>query len=48
MQKNLTALWKLIAEQISAQVTKDIYQRWFQAIEMIQADEKEVTLQRAE
>ena len=44
MQKNLKALWEPIAEQISAQVTKDIYQRWFQAVEMVAADEKEITL----
>ena len=44
MQKNLPALWAPISEQISAQVTKDIYQRWFQDVEMVQADEKEITL----
>ncbi len=41
---NLDAIWQAIAEHISAQVSKDTYQRWFKAISMTAADENEITL----
>ena len=44
MQKNLTPIWQAIAEQISAQVSKDTFQRWFQAVELLQADENDLAL----
>jgi chromosomal replication initiator protein len=41
---NLQAIWQSIAEHISAQVSKDTYQRWFKAVTMTIADENEITL----
>ncbi len=41
---NLQTIWQAIAEHISAQVSKDTYQRWFKAISMTAADENEITL----
>jgi chromosomal replication initiator protein len=41
---NFQVIWQAIAEHISAQVTKDTYQRWFKAISMTAADENEITL----
>jgi chromosomal replication initiator protein len=41
---NLDAIWLAIAEQISAQVTKDTFNRWFKGIAMTAADENEITL----
>jgi chromosomal replication initiator protein len=41
---NLANIWHAIAEHISAQVSKDTYQRWFKAISMTGADENNITL----
>jgi chromosomal replication initiator protein len=41
---NLQTIWQAIAEHISAHVSKDTYQRWFQAVTMTVADENEITL----
>jgi chromosomal replication initiator protein len=41
---NFQTIWQAIAEHISAQVSKDTYQRWFNAISMTAADENEITL----
>jgi len=41
---NLQTIWQAIAEHISAQVTKDTFQRWFNAITMTIADENQITL----
>jgi len=41
---NLQTIWQAIAEHISAQVSKDTYQRWFKAVTMTVADENEITL----
>ena len=41
---NLQTIWQSIAEHISAQVSKDTYQRWFKAVTMTIADENEITL----
>jgi chromosomal replication initiator protein len=41
---NLQTIWQSIAEHISAQVSKDTYQRWFKAVTMTVADENEITL----
>ena len=41
---NLQTIWQAIAEHISAQVSKDTYQRWFKAITMTAADENDLTL----
>jgi chromosomal replication initiator protein len=41
---NLQTIWQAIAEHISAQVSKDTYQRWFKAITMTAADENDITL----
>jgi chromosomal replication initiator protein len=41
---NLQTIWQAIAEHIAAQVSKDTFQRWFQAITMTLADENQITL----
>jgi len=41
---NLQLMWQAIAEHIAAHVSKDTYQRWFQAITMTVADENQITL----
>ena len=41
---SLDAIWRAIAEHISAHVSKDTYHRWFQAISMTIADENDITL----
>ncbi|MGA3171922.1 MAG: chromosomal replication initiator protein DnaA [Chthoniobacteraceae bacterium] len=41
---NLETIWQAIAERISAQVTRDTYERWFKAISMTAADENDITL----
>ena len=37
---NLQTIWQAISEHIAAQVSKDTFQRWFQAITMTLADEE--------
>src|SRR5438067_7349143 len=44
MKKNLAPIWKNIAEVISAQVSRDTFHRWFQAIELLEANEDELML----
>ncbi len=44
MEKNLSLIWKSIAEVIAAQAGNDTFQRWFHAIELVQADETELML----
>lgn len=44
MQKNLAPIWAAIAEIIGANVTKDTFRRWFEAIELIEADEEALVL----
>lgn len=44
MKKNLGPIWKNIAEVISAQVSRDTFHRWFQAIELLDANEDELLL----
>ena len=41
---NLQTIWEAIGEHIAAHVSKDTFQRWFQAITMTIADENEITL----
>jgi chromosomal replication initiator protein len=41
---NLQTIWQAISEHIAAQVSKDTFQRWFQAITMTLADEEQITL----
>src|SRR5207244_9256017 len=44
IKTNLIPLWKNIAEAISAQVSRDTFQRWFQGIELLDADENDLLL----
>jgi len=44
MEKNFALIWNRIAEAIAAQVSLDTYQRWFTAVELIDADEEHLTL----
>jgi chromosomal replication initiator protein len=44
MKKNFGPIWKNIAELISAQVSRDTFHRWFQAIELLDANEDELLL----
>ena len=39
-----TAIWEAISEHISAQVTKDTYERWFKAVTLTAADENDIIL----
>jgi len=41
---NFERIWQAISERISAQVSKDTYERWFKALTMAAADENEITL----
>jgi chromosomal replication initiator protein len=41
---NLQTIWQAIAEHIAAQVSKDTYQRWFEAVSMTAADENQIAL----
>lgn len=44
MDEKLSQIWKHISEAIRPQVSGDTFQRWFQAIELVQADEMQLTL----
>src|SRR5438094_10342477 len=44
MKKNLAPIWRSIAEVIAAQVSPDAFQRWFRAIELLDADEEKLLL----
>lgn len=42
---SLSLIWKSIADKIALQVSQDTFQRWFASLELIKADEVEITLQ---
>ena len=44
MENSLALIWKHIADAIRPEVSADTFQRWFKAIQMIQADETQITL----
>ena len=44
MDENLALIWKHIADGIRPEVSPDTFQRWFKAIQMVKADESEITL----
>ena len=44
MEDNFALIWKHIADAIRREVSPDTFQRWFKAIQMIAADEAEITL----
>ena len=44
MKKNLVPIWSSITEVIAAQVSPDTFRRWFQAVELLDADEMELAL----
>mgnify|MGYP001298608158 FL=1 len=44
MQENFALIWKHIADAIRPQVSPDTFQRWFKAIQMVHADETQLTL----
>ncbi len=44
MQDNFALIWDHIAKVIRAEVSADTFQRWFKAIQMIDADETQLTL----
>ena len=44
MEENLALIWKHIADAIRREVSPDTFQRWFKAIQMIEADESQITL----
>lgn len=44
MKKNLAPIWNSISEVVAAQVSADTFRRWFQALELLDADENELTL----
>ncbi len=44
IDKNLALIWKSIADSIGAQISADCFRRWFAAVELIQADEEQLTL----
>jgi len=44
MQENFALIWKHIADAIRPEVSADTFQRWFKAIQMLHADEAEITL----
>jgi len=44
MQDNFALIWKHIADAIRPEVSADTFQRWFKAIQMLRADESEITL----
>ena len=44
MEENFALIWKHIADAIRPEVSVDTFQRWFKAIQLIQADETQLTL----
>ncbi|MEA3188123.1 MAG: chromosomal replication initiator protein [Chthoniobacter sp.] len=44
MDKNLTLIWERISEVIAAGAGKETFERWFQSIELVAADETQLTL----
>jgi len=44
MEDHLALIWKHIADVIRREVSPDTFQRWFKAIQMLKADESEITL----
>lgn len=44
MEDNFALIWKHIADAIRPEVSGDTFQRWFKAIQLVGADEKEITL----
>ncbi len=44
MEENFALIWKHIADAIRPEVSADTFQRWFKAIQMLQADETQLTL----
>ncbi len=44
MQDNFALIWKHIAKVIRGEVSTDTFQRWFKAIQMVGADEVQLTL----
>src|SRR4051812_8620408 len=44
MEDNFALIWKHIADAIRPEVSADTFQRWFKAIQMLQADETQLTL----
>ena len=44
MQDSYRQIWASIADAIRPQVSSDTFQRWFAAIDLVRADEQEMTL----
>lgn len=44
MENKLSTIWKHVADQIRPHINADIFQRWFQAIELVEASEERLTL----
>ena len=44
MQDSYRQIWASIADAIKPQVSSDTFQRWFAAIDLVRADEQEMTL----
>ena len=45
MQETYNGLWREIASGIRPHLSADVFQRWFEAIELVQADERAITFQ---
>jgi chromosomal replication initiator protein len=45
MQETYNGLWREIASGIRPHLSADVFQRWFAAIELVQADERAITFQ---
>ena len=44
MEENFALIWKHIADAIRPEVSGDTFQRWFKALQLLKADEAEITL----
>ena len=44
MEENFALIWKHIADAIRPEVSGDTFQRWFKALQLLQADESQITL----
>ena len=44
MEENFALIWKHIADAIRPEVSADTFQRWFKALQLLQADESKITL----
>ena len=44
MDENFALIWKHIADAIRPEVSGDTFQRWFKALQLLKADEAEITL----